>query len=146
MILMIHIKRTKNYRVSPETSCWDWLGGVNNKGYGPHRRFYQRLVGPIPTGMQVCHHCDNRRCVNPDHLFVGTNSDNVRDMVRKGRQVIPDRRGERHPRAKLTKQQVDEIRERYRAGEGQTALAREFGVQQPAIWKIVTRRTWSGAL
>ena len=80
--------------IDKRTDCWNWTGATAN-GYGvlnfggqvrAHRLAYETFVGPIPDGLLVCHRCDNPRCVNPGHLFVGTNSDNTRDMVSKGRQ------------------------------------------------------------
>lgn len=78
------------------TGCWNWQGSLTNGGYGQtrylgklwraHRLFYTLLVGPIPNSKTfVCHHCDNPRCVNPDHMFLGDNQDNLRDMANKGR-------------------------------------------------------------
>ncbi len=72
--------------------CWLWVGGHNNMGYGmhkcclAHRVAYERMHGPIPEGMMVCHSCDNPGCINPDHLWLGTNADNQRDASRKLRQ------------------------------------------------------------
>ena len=98
--------------------------------------------------LYVCHHCDNPRCVRPDHLFLGTPQDNSTDMARKkrgGAAVHPERvpRGETHGAAKLTAEAVREIRHLYAVGAAnQYELAARFGVSQPAIGMIVRRRNW----
>lgn len=101
-----------------ELGCWLWLGSTNDKGYGQpgwtwlsnlaHRSAYMAFIGPIPDGLHVCHKCDTRCCVNPSHLFVGTHRDNMDDRTRKGRST--GQRGEAHNQARLTSQQVLEIR------------------------------------
>lgn len=109
-----------------------------------HRFSWTLLRGPVPPGLWVLHRCDNRPCVNPDHLFIGTGADNVADMINKGRHNA--RHGEGHPMAKLTRGEVDQIRKTYRRGSrtyGSPALARRFGVSQPMILHIVKGIAWS---
>src|SRR5438105_15819938 len=82
-------------KVDKTDGCWNWTGPLTEHGYArvmyhgqyvrAHRLAFELAIGPIPVGMFICHHCDNRRCVNPTHLFVGTNQDNIRDSVSKGR-------------------------------------------------------------
>ena len=96
-------------------------------------------VGPIPDGLLVCHTCDNRACVNPSHLFIGSSSDNIADMVAKGRGM----RGEAHVYAKLSEAQVMDIRFKYSSGIAtQKELAEEHGVHKVTIFDIVHRVTW----
>lgn len=88
----------RKVKVNTETDCWEWQGGKNNVGYGmirdehgmrtTHRVSYELHKGNIPKGMCVCHTCDNPKCVNPDHLWVGTKKDNSQDMIRKGRNLF----------------------------------------------------------
>ena len=138
--------------------CWEWEAGKVRNGYGTfriaerkqraHRVAYQLYVGEIPDGMYVCHRCDNPSCVNPEHLFLGTNADNVHDRENKGRgkYVIPDNSGEKNSSAKLTCAQVVEIWARHSDGERVVNLAKEFGVSQSAIYKIVYGLTWANTL
>lgn len=129
--------------------CWPWTGAKRQNGYGhkgwrgkqylAHRWMYERRVGPIPEGMVVCHACDNKWCVNPAHLFVGTQKDNVRDMYAKNRQA--DRKGEKCGTSKLTEKEVLEIRAASDAKN--VALAKQYGVSASLISQIRNRKTWT---
>lgn len=132
--------------------CWEWNAGCDAEGYGiariwglhlgAHRISYELKYGSIPFGLQVLHHCDNRRCVRPDHLFLGTHEINMKDRDQKGRQAM----GEKNGMAKLTKEQVMEIRRRYgrfgKGGEKLKALAKEFNISYQQISKIINFQRW----
>jgi hypothetical protein len=108
-----------------------------------HRYSYSQLVGEIPAGLLVCHHCDNPICVRPEHFFVGTDGDNSKDKVAKGRAI--GLKGEDNPRAILTEEDVREIRRIYKRGSreyGCEALGRRFGVSAFAIHCVVTGKGW----
>lgn len=139
------------------SDCWEWTAAKNQNGYGMlrnngHSALASRLSWvlehnqPVPHGLHILHTCDNRGCVNPSHLYVGTNADNVRDKVQRGRtpKEQPKKKGEGHPLAKLTEAQVRDIRHRHsgRRGDGRD-LAREFGVARSTITLIVQRKLWS---
>ena len=129
--------------------CWEWTASLDGKGYGQffpktdasvraHRWSFADTYGPIPDTLCVCHKCDNPKCVNPNHLFLGTHADNMRDMRRKGRHPGPGFAGESHPNVKLTDSQVREIRAGYSGAWGeQTRLAQEYGVHKTLISTIV---------
>jgi hypothetical protein len=103
-----------------------------------HRVSYELHFGPIPDGQFVLHKCDNGFCVRPDHLFLGTQQDNVDDCVAK------NRRNNGHlSRAKLTREQVVECREAYVAGARIYLLARRFGVDHSTMWQAVKGKTWT---
>ncbi len=138
--LRIPLSKFWDYVEQTET-CWLWkgtryptgygrLGGGNNGRYA-HRVAYELCHGPFPQHMKILHHCDNPPCVRPDHLFLGTDADNVRDKVEKGRQGLT---------AKLTPAQVLEIRAS--VGLSQRALAWKYGVRKATIYYIQQRRTW----
>jgi hypothetical protein len=106
-----------------------------------HRVSWTLHNGAIPNGLHVLHHCDNPQCVNPAHLWLGTNADNMRDMIRKGRGNVAG--GEDHGSAKLTEKQVIEIRERYAAGNiTQHELGNEYGISKQTIGEIIRREIW----
>ena len=132
-----------------ESGCWNWTGANKGNGYGhtrqgpAHRRAYQLFVGAIPKGHDVCHKCDNRPCVNPDHLFTGTRKQNMQDCVAKGRIAKGDRlnarKGENGPSAKLTWRQVKEIR---LSKEKSKVIAAKYGVTSDNVNKIKSFKTW----
>ena len=132
--------------------CWIWNAGKYGNNYGAfyyngkqrlaHRASYMIYVGEIPDGMCVCHRCDVHECVNPEHLFLGTLSDNMQDCKRKGRSVNPVLPGETNGRAKLTAEQVVEIMSRIKSGETQISLSKEFGITQASISLIVRGVNW----
>ena len=133
---------------SDPASCWEWQSVRNWHGYGKfwldgrtdlaHRVAYRISNGEIPAGALVRHTCDNKPCVNPAHLLVGTAKDNARDAVERGRY----RRGADNGRARLTPQQVDEIR-RCWPSETQVSMARRFGVSRSAIQWVINGRNWA---
>ena len=134
-----------SFEMITESGCWVWGGSVNESGYGQmtwknrsysaHRFSYQQFVGSIPESMCVLHQCDVPSCVNPNHLFLGTNQDNMKDKVSKERQA----KGEKQGSAKLTTVQVMEI-----LGSNNTfaALANKYGVQATTVANIKKRKTW----
>lgn len=145
----LHISRS--YQMSDEqyfeyateeqpNGCIYWTKSVGLNGYGrasrdgveigAHRWVYQKHHGPIPDGQDVCHTCDNRQCVNSEHLYTGTRSDNLRDVAIR----------ERRPNLKLTNDQVRVIRSRISGGEKQRDLAHEYGVAETTISAIKHRR------
>ncbi len=155
-------------RVDKSGDCWIWTGKKVGNGYGcfshgtrgavkhyrAHRFSYEWAYGPIPPGLQVLHRCDNPPCVNPAHLFLGTDKDNAADKMAKGRGISGDRqwtriypervlRGEQHSQARLTEEQVREIRRRYIPRKiSCQQLASEYGVNWRTIHAVVSRQTW----
>lgn len=139
-------------RMEPDLNggCWLWSGALTDKGYGQtwwegrqlpaHRLSYLAFKGEIGAAL-VCHRCDIRSCINPGHLFLGSNDENMADMVRKGRQNkwSGRRSGEGNYNAKLTEDDVRYIRTRPGSG---AALAAQYGVTRIAIYEIWHRKTW----
>lgn len=148
--------------------CWLWVGKRTKAGYGvlsvrgqeqyTHRLAWEFTNGLIPEGMDVLHHCDNPPCGRPAHLFPGTAVDNSRDMYAKGRGTPPPhytgdahpfrrrpelvRRGERHPKVKLTEEDVLRIRKEHAQGASYEQLASRYGVDKSNIGYIVSGKTW----
>lgn len=140
-------------KVEISEGCWLWIGAKNSDGYGQisfegktekaHRISWVLHFGTIPDGLQVLHNCDNPPCVRPDHLFLGTQGDNVRDCSEKGRIKTGDRRGEKNARSKFTASQVEFIRTVAAEGFTRSCIAKYFGVCRQSIDDIVNRENWA---
>lgn len=130
--------------------CWEWTGYLNNWGYGAfwfkkltnaHRYSWILHKGQIPPDLFVCHRCDNPKCVNPDHLFLGTCADNNKDREIKNRSNHP--KGENHGRAKLDWDKVSQIRELYKQGNlSHCDLSTMFGISASVIGYVLNNKIW----
>ena len=141
--------------VDPKTGCWNWQGG-KRRGYGrltigsrasgdrrtvsAHRYAFEVFKGPITEGLHVCHSCDNPSCINPDHLWQGTKQENTDDRERKGRNRPP--KGEKNGAAKLTTEQVTEMRNLHSSGVGYYRLSKRFGVNKKTVISAIKKITW----
>ena len=136
-------------KIEKTDNCWNWLAYLNEWGYGvfsenrktilAHRFSWKFYKGEIPKGLEVCDRCDNPKCVNPDHLWLGTHIENVEDTVRKGRNV--SFKGEANGASKLTQKQVNEIRDmskKYSSIE----IAKIYSITREHVWGIVKYRVW----
>ena len=141
-------------RVEITSTCWLWTGSLNRLGYGQcsgplygstkaHRASYLLFNGDIPDGLCVMHLCDVRNCVNPKHLVVGTQAENVADMIQKGRCRRVGKRGSASHFAKLTESEVREIRQKCAGGNTQISLAVEYSVSPMTISRLIRRESWS---
>jgi HNH endonuclease len=152
--------------------CWEWQGSVTNAGYGKirsgnkhlatHRLSYELFKGEIPEGKLVCHSCDNKLCVNPDHLWLGSQKENIQDAKKKGilpkqfgrkhsEETLkklkfrkrPDKRGEKHHLRKLKNDDVFKIRELLEQGLTQTEISKIYEVSSSVISNIKRKKSWS---
>lgn len=146
-------------RVEQDTDgCWEWQGVISRFGYGllrigskwarVHRISWEIHFGQIPEGIFVCHHCDNRKCVRPDHLFLGTAQDNIRDMVSKKRDVNSTHpelhpRGETHGRAVLNDNLVRQIRALHLTGMNCGEIGRLLGVKRSTVGNVTEGKRWT---
>lgn len=137
--------------------CWEWQGACDVYGYGryyhlntdgkAHRVAYQFACGPIPSDHVVCHRCDNPKCVRPDHLFLGLQADNARDMYAKGRQNLSglaaaDHSGDNHGQAKLTARDVEEMLALLKAGMTPKEASRRYNISLSRVYSIRSGRAW----
>lgn len=143
-------------RVDKSDGCWRFRAaaegdygrlGIEGRTRLAHCVAWALVHGPIPEGMSVLHHCDNRPCVRPDHLYVGTQGDNVRDAVERGRHVsgygLRDHRGAGHPMAKTTESSVRSIRALAATGQSVPVLASRFGLSVGQTKDIISGRAWA---
>lgn len=145
-------KLRRRSELNPETGCIEWRGAITG-GYGllslrnngkrttrsAHRLSYEAHIGEIPKGICICHKCDNRKCINPDHLFLGTHLDNAKDREKKGR---GNHRVGEECTAKLTEEQIILIRQLSIGGVSQKEIALKFGMNASTISYIVNQKTW----
>jgi len=134
---------------SLQSYCWIWQLACNDSGYGIvrkaqvntriHRIAYAEFIGPIPEGLDICHKCDMPACCNPDHLYPGTEYENMNDMVSRNRQS----KGSKRPAHKLLEHQIPIIRQKYATGNyTQKQLAIEYNVSRSLIGCVVTGKLW----
>lgn len=141
---------SEKHEYNAESCCWEWRAAKNACGYGrfklegrnclAHRVSYLLHNGSIPDGLHVLHRCDNRGCVNPGHLFLGTHQDNMADMNAKGRHHSLSLSGEKNGASKLSEDDVQTIR---RLNRSQSEIARRFGVSQSLVSQVQRRVVWT---
>jgi len=142
------------FKINTETECWEWTAGRYRDGYGAfgvggraggnkraHRVSYELHCGPIPNGMLVCHQCDNRICVNPEHLFLGTSADNLADMTIKGRRARVGHPGVSNPSSKLTAEDAMAIRDAVDVPIG--TLMKRYDIGRSVVFGIRAGRLWT---
>lgn len=143
------VSKEITYKVN-SNGCWNCTSHSPNRDGYPrilykrkriyiHRYMYLTRIGPIPEGLVVRHKCDNPICINPDHLEIGTQADNIHDMIRRGRANF-SQQGIKNPKARLTEKDVMDIRNRYRNGERQADIAKCFGISRYLVFDVIKRK------
>ena len=145
-----YVRQRLKSKIEIKNGCWEWCGCITKLGYGhtsyrsktlpAHRISYMVFHGDIPPGINVCHKCHNRRCINPDHLILGTQSENMKSCFLESRK---SHKGENHPGAKLEEKDIHDIFYLSKSGMTQTKIAERYGVYQGTISAILKRRLWS---
>lgn len=139
-------------KVKKTKDCWLWIANKSNRNYGmfainnkkvsAHRYSYKYHYGSIPNGLYICHKCDNPPCVNPKHLYAGTQSDNLKDAANKNRRVYTSRQGSKNNLSKLKEIDVLKIRSLSK-NKTYKEIANMFNVDPTNIGYIIRRRTWT---
>lgn len=138
----------KSQTAESPSGCWEWTAGKHGVGYGSisrtlggggyaHRAMYQSVIGPIPDGMYVLHDCDNRLCINPEHLFPGTHLDNIKDMHAKNRQRGGSMPNEKNPSCKFSDETIRQIRGVRATGLSLSKIVRQFGISETHLLKVL---------
>lgn len=147
---MLDIEKRFWPKVMRADGCWNWSGTkqrygrmkIGNRMQLAHRVSWEIHRGQVPDGLCVLHRCDNGICVNPDHLFLGTHTDNMRDRQEKHRWEPPRLVGELNPCAKLSLGKAEEMRTLYRLGMLQREIGNKFGVTQGAVSEVIHKKRW----
>ncbi len=148
----IAIRFWRKVNKGPVNECWEWIGGLDHRGYGKmgegpaggktlavHRVSYELHFGPIPEGQLVCHRCDNRRCVNPAHFFLGTQKDNMQDCKNKDRHHAKSR----HYKSKITTEISQRVLELRKAGMSHEKISKEIGTCRQSVSNILSGNHWT---
>ena len=144
---------SKVIKLNTGNCCWEWTAGLTSNGYGQffynnihinaHRFAWEYFYGTIPNDKIICHHCDNRKCCNPSHLFLGTNKDNTQDMINKNKLKGGWAPGSEHANTNLTEEDVIQIKQMLQNGIYQKDIADHFGITQTSVSRIKLGKTWS---
>lgn len=147
--------RLKAKTIQAANGCWEWTGGFHGVGYGSvpakmgggryaHRAMHEAVISEIPKGMYVLHSCDNRKCINPEHLFIGSHMDNIKDMHAKNRQRGGSMPGEKNPHAKFTDDEISRIRSFHKMGAKKREIERKFGISETHYYRIIKQEARHG--